>query len=49
MCRQISNGLIIIPSNDKQLESPENIIETITNLIENNIKPCVQNEILILS
>ena len=41
MCRQTSNALISIPQIDKQIESNESIIETITHLIENNTKPCV--------
>jgi len=41
MCRQTSNALIYIPFIDKQMESNENIIETITHLIEKNTKPCV--------
>ncbi len=43
MCRQKSNALINIPSFDKHIESNENLIETITNLIEKNTKPCVKN------
>jgi hypothetical protein len=43
MCRQKSNALITIPSIDKHIESNENLIETITNLIEKNTKPCVKN------
>ncbi len=42
MCRQTSNALIYIPFIDKQIESNEHIIETITNLIETNTKPCVK-------
>ncbi|CAF4432615.1 unnamed protein product, partial [Adineta steineri] len=41
MCRQKSNGLIYTPQIDKQIESNENLIETISNLIEKNIKICV--------
>lgn len=42
MCRQISNGLIYIPLIDKSIESNENLIETITNFIEKNIKSNVE-------
>ncbi|CAF1446517.1 unnamed protein product, partial [Adineta steineri] len=41
MCRQKSNGLIYIPQIDTQIESNENLIETISNLIEKNIKICI--------
>jgi hypothetical protein len=47
MCRQTSNALIYIPLIDKQIESNENIIETITHLIEKNTKPCVNEYYLI--
>jgi len=47
MCRQTSNALIYIPLIDKQIESNENIIETITHLIEKNTKPCVDEYYLI--
>ncbi len=41
MCRQKSNALIYTPRINKQIESNENLIEAITNLIEKNVKSCV--------
>jgi len=42
MCRQTSNGLIPIPTDNLSLnESNENPIETIMNLFLKNSKPCV--------
>jgi hypothetical protein len=46
MCRQTSNALIYTPPIDKQIESNENLIETVTNLIEKNTKPCVKERFL---
>lgn len=42
MCRQTSNALIYTPTIDKQIESNDSLIETITDLIEKNIEPCVE-------
>ncbi|CAF3627948.1 unnamed protein product [Rotaria sordida] len=41
MCRQISNALIYTPIISKQNELNENLIDSITNLIEKNVKPCI--------
>ncbi|CAF1378236.1 unnamed protein product, partial [Rotaria sordida] len=45
MCRQISNALIYTPIISKQNELNENLIDSITNLIEKNVKPCISPSI----
>ncbi|CAF3435395.1 unnamed protein product [Rotaria sp. Silwood1] len=41
MCRQLSNALIYSPLISKQNELNEHLIDSITNLIEKNVKPCI--------
>ncbi|CAF4154779.1 unnamed protein product [Rotaria sp. Silwood2] len=45
MCRQISNVLIYTPLISKQNELNENLIDSVTNLIEKNVKPCISPSI----
>ena len=46
MCRQTANGFICIPPTTQPMESNEDLLETITDLIERNSKPCVNYRLI---
>lgn len=46
MCRQTANGLICIPPADPPTESNDDLLQTITDLIEKNSRPCVNHRLI---
>lgn len=48
MCRQASHALLCSPKISEPVEPDGNVIDAITHLLEQNVKPCV-NEFSLLS